>query len=99
MVGPLWGWKEPPVPCRGTSESGVVAHLRMVSGKSPGGWEQPQGFSGEEGTPVWTAARLSLGQTCRQASCRSGLLLRGAGRAVPGSGVGAAKTSVRSAQG
>ena len=33
----------------------------MGSGKSPGGREQPQ-KSGEEGTPVQTAARPSLGQ-------------------------------------
>ena len=99
MGGPLWGWKGPPVPCRGTSERGEVVHLQMVSGKSPGGREQPRGVGGEEGTPVWTAAHLSLGQACRQASCRSGLLPGGAGRAVPGSGVGVAKTSVLSAQG
>lgn len=33
----------------------------MGSGKSPGGQEQPQKW-GEEGTPVRTTARLSLGQ-------------------------------------
>lgn len=45
-----------------------MADLWMGSGKSPGGQKQPQGVRGEEGTPVRTAARLSLGQACRQAS-------------------------------